>query len=51
MTKKNQEMAEVNTQLIDQVNKLKSQLETNKIFTFMIVHDLKHPTESLIDSL
>ena len=41
----------INVQLIDQINKLKSQIETNKIFTYMIIHDLKHPTESLIDSL
>jgi hypothetical protein len=46
-----QDILDLNIQLIDQINKLKAQIETNKIFTFMIVHDLKHPTESLIDSL
>ena len=36
-----------NEELELRVAKLESQLESNKAFTYMIIHDLKHPTESI----
>lgn len=33
------------------VTVLKTQIETNKIFLYMVIHDLKHPTESMISQL
>jgi len=30
---------------------LRSQNKKAKIFMYMVIHDLKHPTESLIDSV
>lgn len=30
---------------------IENRLKMNKIFTFMVIHDLKHPTEAIIDSL
>lgn len=26
-------------------------MEADKVFTFMVIHDLKHPTESILASL
>ena len=34
-----------------EIQQLKKRIENTKLFTFMIIHDLKHPTESLIESL
>ena len=33
------------------IKALEAKIETNKLFTYMVIHDLKHPTESLIDCL
>ena len=33
------------------VVKLKNKTASAKVFTYMVIHDLKHPTESLIDSV
>lgn len=33
------------------IKQLQNQIETSKIFTYMVIHDLKHPTESLIEQL
>ncbi len=30
------------------IGQLESQLESNKVFTFMVIHDLKHPTEAVV---
>ena len=30
---------------------LKAELATNKLFTYMIIHDLKHPTEALKETI
>ena len=34
-----------------EIQQLKNRVENTKLFTFMIIHDLKHPTESLIATL
>lgn len=34
-----------------QIALLQKQLKTNKTFSYMIVHDLKHPTEATISTL
>ena len=34
-----------------EVEELRSQNNKGKIFLYMVIHDLKHPTESLIDSV
>ena len=34
-----------------EIEQLKTRIENTKLFTFMIIHDLKHPTESLIATL
>ena len=39
-----------NEQLNIKTRNLESKLEANKVFTFMIIHDLKHPTESIIET-
>jgi len=39
---------EENQELKKMVETLKSQIQTNKIFLYMVIHDLKHPTESMI---
>ena len=41
----------VRKELDSVIKQLRSKLENNKMFTYMVVHDLKHPTESLIDFL
>jgi hypothetical protein len=33
------------------IAKLEGQLEANKVFTYMVIHDLKHPTEAVISQL
>ena len=33
------------------IKRLETKIETNKLFTYMVIHDLKHPTDSLIDCL
>jgi len=30
---------------------LEDRLRMNKVFTYMVIHDLKHPTEAVIQSL
>jgi hypothetical protein len=40
-------MLNENIELKDHIKRLQTQIETSKIFTFMVIHDLKHPTESL----
>ena len=35
----------------EMIKALENKIETNKMFTYMVIHDLKHPTESLIDCL
>jgi hypothetical protein len=30
---------------------LKNKNDSAKVFTYMVIHDLKHPTESLIESV
>jgi hypothetical protein len=37
--------------LKSQVKQLTAANERNKIFTYMVVHDVKHPTESMIAQL
>ena len=34
--------------LKDKIKELERLVEDNKVFTYMVIHDLKHPTESLI---
>lgn len=34
-----------------QIQQLTERNENTKLFTYMIIHDLKHPTEALVDSL
>lgn len=41
---------EVST-LQKKIGQLESQLEANKVFTFMVIHDLKHPTEAVVAQL
>lgn len=38
-------------QLLQKIEEAEARIEQNKIFTYMVIHDLKHPTESLINSL
>ena len=33
------------------IEQLRARIENNKVFTYMVVHDLKHPTESIINML
>ena len=33
------------------VTTLQNQIKTNKIFLYMVIHDLKHPTDSMISQL
>lgn len=33
------------------VESLKNQIQANKIFLYMVIHDLKHPAESQISQL
>jgi len=33
------------------VETLRTQIKTNKVFLYMVIHDLKHPTESMISQL
>ena len=35
----------------EMIKRLETKIETNKLFTYMVIHDLKHPTDSLIDCL
>jgi hypothetical protein len=37
--------------LEDEIRKLEAKLETNKVFTYMVIHDLKHPNESVVSQL
>jgi len=30
---------------------LESQMKSNKVFTYMVIHDLKHPIESAISQI
>jgi hypothetical protein len=34
-----------------EVKKLEAKLEANKVFTYMVIHDLKHPNESVVSQL
>jgi hypothetical protein len=34
-----------------QVEQLVAKIEANKVFTFMVIHDLKHPNESVVSQL
>jgi hypothetical protein len=34
-----------------QINQLEGKVLNNKIFLYMVIHDLKHPTESMISQL
>lgn len=34
-----------------EVKRLKAANERNKIFTYMVIHDVKHPTESMVAQL
>jgi uncharacterized iron-regulated protein len=45
------ECKKLNSALNWKIKKLESRLESTKVFQSMIIHDLKHPTDSLIDSL
>jgi hypothetical protein len=33
------------------ISELERKIESNNVFTYMVIHDLKHPTESMISSL
>jgi hypothetical protein len=37
--------------LRNKISELERTIESNKVFTYMVIHDLKHPTESMISSL
>jgi hypothetical protein len=46
-----EQLQQENQKLKQTTNDLKSQIASSKIFTYMIIHDLKHPTELVIASL
>ena len=33
------------------MRQLEAKLEANKVFTYMVIHDLKHPNESVVSQL
>jgi hypothetical protein len=48
ITESHEECKSKESALREQIKEVMSKSESQKILTFMIVHDLKHPTEALI---
>lgn len=44
-------MTEVNRSSINQIEELKKQLQTNKTFLNMVIHDMRSPTSSIKQGL
>jgi hypothetical protein len=37
--------------LLDKIEKLEAIKENTKVFIYMVIHELKHPTEAVLDAL